>query len=100
MRTIVLRNIVRVIAAAVGTATLLAAVPLAAAPGQSVHHRAVHSRDPALRFPNPGLPSPNVNNIPKPLPAPAAPVVTAPPAQGFAPPGTPSVFQGSTGVRF
>jgi hypothetical protein len=99
-----MRTVIQLVAASVCTAILLAAVPLAitplaAAPGRSVHHRAAF-RDPALRYPGPGLPSPNVNNIPKPLPAPAAPVVTAPPAQGFAPPGTPSVFQGPTGVHF
>jgi hypothetical protein len=94
-----MRTVIRLVAASVCTAVLLATVPLAAAPARSVHHRAVF-RDPALRYPGPGLPSPNVNNIPKPLPAPAAPVVTAPPAQGFAPPGTPSVFQGPTGVHF
>jgi hypothetical protein len=93
-----MRTIIRLIAASVCTAILLATVPLAAAPGRGAHHRVF--RDPALRYPNPGLPSPNVNNIPKPLPAPAPPVVTAPPAQGFAPPGTPSVFQGPTGVHF
>jgi hypothetical protein len=94
-----MRNLARLMAVSVCTAVLLATVPLAAAPARSVHHRAVF-RDPALRYPGPGLPSPNVNNIPKPLPAPAAPVVTAPPAQGFTPPGTPSVFQGPTGVHF
>jgi hypothetical protein len=94
-----MRTVIRLIAASVCTATLLAAAPLTAAPGRSAHHRAAF-RDPALRYPGPGLPSPNVNNIPKPLPAPAPPVVTAPPAQGFAPPGTPSVFQGPTGVHF
>jgi hypothetical protein len=94
-----MRTVIQLVAASVCTAILLATAPLAAAPGRSVHHRAAF-RDPALRYPNPGLPSPNVNNIPKPLPAPAAPVVTAPPAQGFAPPGTPSVFQGPTGVHF
>jgi hypothetical protein len=87
-----MRNFGRFVAVSVCIATVLAAVPLAAAPGRSVHHRVVRNPDPALRFPAPGLPSPNVNNILAPLPAPAPPAVTAPPARGFAPAGTPTVF--------
>jgi hypothetical protein len=95
-----MRNLGRVVAVSICTAIILATVPVAAAPARSTHHRVFRNPDPALRYPGPNLPSPNVNNIPKPLPAPAPPVVTAPPAQGFAPPGTPSVFQGPTGVHF
>jgi hypothetical protein len=70
-------------------ALLLAAAPLAAAKAQILN-----------------LPSPNVQNIPAPyIPAPLAapsppPVTNGPPAQGFAPGSSTSVFQSSSAPRF